>query len=99
MWVGPTLIFVACVAQGLAIEPAPTVPSGPIAGVAAAGPSYPLPGGDYLLSLGPYGAMVWGAYMLGKGVRVTVQIELSNADRRLLAKLLPNAGAVEPSPD
>ena len=26
--------------------------------------------------IGPYGALVWGAYLLGKGVKVTVQVEL-----------------------
>ncbi len=46
-----------------------------------------VPGGDYLLSLGPYGALVWGAYLLGKGVKVTVQIELSDRDREIIEKL------------
>ena len=49
------------------------------------------PGGqptlDYLLTLGPYGALVWGAYLLGKGVRVTVQVELSERDRELIERI------------
>jgi len=44
-----------------------------------------MPSADFLLSLGPYGALVWGAYLLGKGVKVTVQVELSERDRALLA--------------
>lgn len=37
-------------------------------------------------SLGPIGALVWGAYLLGKGVNVTLthRIEFSTEDRRLL---------------
>jgi heme exporter protein D len=42
---------------------------------------------DHLLALGPYGALVWGAYLLGKGVKVTVQVELSERDREILEKL------------
>lgn len=37
--------------------------------------------------LGPYGALVWGAYLLGKGVKVTIQVELSDHDRELFEKL------------
>ncbi len=29
------------------------------------------PGTDFLLSMGPFGALVWGAYLLGKRVKVT----------------------------
>ena len=51
-----------------------------------------LPGGsapslDYLLSLGPYGALVWGAYLLGKGVEVTIQVKLSERERDLIARI------------
>lgn len=48
------------------------------------------PGGlslDYLLSLGPYGALVWGAYLLGRGVKLTIQVELSQRDRELIEKI------------
>ena len=43
-----------------------------------------MPSADFLLSMGPYGALVWGAYLLGKGVKVTVQIELSERDREII---------------
>jgi heme exporter protein D len=46
-----------------------------------------MPSTDFLLSMGPYGALVWGAYLLGKGVKVTVQIELSERDRDLAERL------------
>ena len=42
--------------------------------------------------MGPYGALVWGAYLLGKGVKVTVQIELSDRDREIIEKLGKGAG-------
>lgn len=42
---------------------------------------------NYLLSLGPYGALLWGAYLLGKGGKVTIQVELSDHDRELIEKL------------
>lgn len=57
-------------------------------GAAAAGPAPgSMPSADFLLSMGPYGALVWGAYLLGKGVKVTVQIELSDRDRELIEKV------------
>ena len=51
-----------------------------------------MPSADFLLSMGPYGALVWGAYLLGKGVKVTVQIELSERDRELIGKLGKEGG-------
>ena len=52
-----------------------------------------MPSADVLLSMGPYGALVWGAYLLGKGVKVTVQIELSERDRELIGTLTkPGSG-------
>ena len=45
-----------------------------------------MPSADFLLSMGPYGALVWGAYLLGKGVKVTVQVELSERDREILQR-------------
>ena len=39
-----------------------------------------------LLSMGPDGALVWGAYLLGRGVKVTVQVELSERDRELIER-------------
>jgi len=38
---------------------------------------------NYLLGLGPVGALVYGAYLLGKGVTVKIEVQLSEADRRL----------------
>lgn len=73
--VGPALILASC-AFAFAQDPAAGAPSSPDS----------MPGADFLLSMGPYGALVWGAYLLGKGVKVTVQIELSERDRELIAK-------------
>ncbi len=74
----------------LAIGPALILVSSAVAfaqdGGALATPSS-MPSSDFLLSMGPYGALVWGAYLLGKGVRVTVQIELSERDRELIEKI------------
>lgn len=73
--IGPALILASC-AVAFAQDAAPGV----------AGPSS-APGADFLLSMGPYGALVWGAYLLGKGVKVTVQVELSDRDRLLFETL------------
>ena len=54
------------------------------------GPSA-MPSADFLLSMGPYGALVWGAYLLGRGVKVTVQIELSERDREILERVFKGA--------
>ena len=72
---GPALVLASGVAGGL---------SG--AGDALVPPPAGTPGLDYLLTLGPYGALVWGAYLLGKGVKVTIQVELSERDRQLLSR-------------
>lgn len=40
---------------------------------------------DYVLALGPYGALLWGAYRLGQGMKLTICVELSDKDRELLA--------------
>ncbi|MDP2307146.1 MAG: hypothetical protein Q8P18_14065 [Pseudomonadota bacterium] len=71
---GPLLLLGSCVASALAGD---TMPGG---GVSA-------PSLDHLLALGPYGALVWGAYLLGKGVRITIQVELSEHDREMIEKL------------
>ena len=72
---GPALVLVSCVARALAGD----------------GDVVPPPAGtptlDYLLTLGPYGALVWGAFLLGRGVKVTIQVELSDHDRELIEKL------------
>ena len=68
---GPLLMLGSCMATALADVPMDASPPG--AGSV-----------DHLLALGPYGALVWGAYLLGRGVKVTVQVELSERDRELL---------------
>ncbi len=76
--IGPALLLVSCAAAFAqdvgAAPPVATTPTG-------------MPSADFLLSLGPYGALVWGAYLLGKGVKVTVQVELSDRDRELFQRL------------
>lgn len=73
---GPLLVLVSC-AVAFAQD---------AGGMPGATPSA-LPSPDFLLSMGPYGALVWGAYLLGKGVKVTIQVELSEHDRELIEKL------------
>ncbi len=71
---GPLLMLGSCMATALADVPVEAVAPG--AGSV-----------DHLLALGPYGALVWGAYLLGKGVKITIQVELSEHDRELIEKL------------
>jgi len=40
----------------------------------------------YLLGLGPLGTIAALAFWLGKGVKLTVQVDLSDADRKLLER-------------
>lgn len=80
--VGPALILASC-AVAFAQD----------GGAATAPPPGSASGADYLLSMGPYGALVWGAYLLGRGVKVTVQIELSERDRELIEKVGKGGGA------
>ena len=79
---GPALLLLSC-AVAFAQD------GGAVPSVAAPGS---MPSADFLLSMGPYGALVWGAYLLGKGVKVTVQIELSERDRELIGKLGKEGG-------
>ncbi len=72
--IGPSLVLVSC-AVAFAQDGGAGVP----------GPG--VPSADLLLSMGPYGALVWGAYLLGRGVKVTVQIELSERDREIFEKM------------
>lgn len=37
----------------------------------------------YLLGLGPIGALVYGAFLMGKGVKVNIVVNLSDEDRKL----------------
>lgn len=57
-------------------------------GAAAVGVPPVAPPLDYLLTLGPYGALVWGAYMIGRGLKLTVAVELSERDLETLARAL-----------
>jgi hypothetical protein len=61
--------------------PPPIAPSPAAAALPASSPS------DYLLTLGPYGALVWGAFMLGRGASLTLRVELSERDREIIEKL------------
>ena len=74
--IGPSLVLVSC-AVAFAQD------AGSVPGAAPSG----MPSADFLLSMGPYGALVWGAYLLGKGVKITIQVELSEHDRELIEKL------------
>jgi hypothetical protein len=82
--IGPALVLVSCAVafaqDGGVSVPTVTAPSG-------------MPSADFLLSMGPYGALVWGAYLLGKGVKITIQVELSEHDRELIEKLGKGGGA------
>lgn len=44
----------------------------------------------YLMGMGPIGALAYGAFLIGKvsrdGVRLTVQVDLSESDRKLLER-------------
>ena len=71
--VGPLLLVLSVIGSAFAGDPS--------APASVAAPSL-----DYLLTLGPYGALVWGAYLLGKGVKLTIQVELSDRDRELLTR-------------
>ena len=58
--------------------------------VAGAWGSNPL---DYLLTLGPFGALLWGAVMMGRAIekistmQITVQVKLSDEDRAAVREL------------
>ena len=74
--VGPALLLASLVGNALAQTASTIDPAG------GGGPTL-----DYFLTLGPYGALVWGAYLLGRGVKLTIQVELSDRDRELLTKV------------
>ena len=74
--VGPALLLASLVGNALAQTASAVDPAG------GGGPTL-----DYVLTLGPYGALVWGAYLLGRGVKLTIQVELSDRDRELIAKV------------
>ena len=73
--IGPAILLLSVIGSAFAGDPTLT------------GASPAVPSLDYLLTLGPTGALVWGAYMLGKGVKLTIQVELSESDREILQKV------------
>lgn len=77
--VGPVLMLVSYAA--VAADPAGI-------GVVPA----PAPDLSYLMTLGPYGALVWGAYLLGRGLKINIGVELSDTDRTLLRDVLAALG-------
>ena len=79
---GPALLLlsgIGAMAAEVAPVPVPPVPGG-------------MPSMDYLLTLGPYGALVWGAYLLGRGVKLTIQVELSERDREWIERVVKGGG-------
>lgn len=71
--VGPSLILMSCAAAMAQEVGAPPIPPG----------SNPQ---DYFLTLGPYGALVWGAFILGRGVNLTLNVKLADDDRKLVER-------------
>jgi len=72
--IGPCLILMSC---------ATAMAQDPMAHVAMPGATNPQ---DYFLTLGPYGALVWGAYILGKGVNLSLSVKLADDDRKLIER-------------
>lgn len=66
-------------------------------GLAAAPASEPINPSTYLLGLGPLGAAIAVGVTLGRGVKVTVQVDLAPEDRKLLERLV-EAVETEPHP-
>ena len=79
LFAGPVLMLASCVATALAEDPSSIIP----------GPSMSL---DHVLALGPYGALVRGADLVGRGVKVTVCVEWSEKDREALARVRRESG-------
>ena len=80
-WIGPGLLLASMAGNVFAGDEAAGAPPAPAATVAAIPATSPA---DYLLTLGPYGALVWGAFMLGRGASLTLRVELSDIDRQIL---------------
>lgn len=85
-WIGPGLLLASMAGNVFAGEDAVSAPTAPssvpaVTALPASSPS------DYLLTLGPYGALVWGAFMLGRGASLTLRVELSERDREIIEKL------------
>lgn len=65
----PLLVLAGCALAAAQDAAGVVVPSVPLPGAAA---SRGMESVDYLLGLGPIGALVWGAWLLGKGVTITI---------------------------
>lgn len=78
--VSPLLFLVACMGVAYAQDAA-----GVLADGAAQTPPTNL--ANYLLGLGPVGALIWGGMWMGrvaeKGVTLRIQLDLSDEDRKL----------------
>jgi|GEM_PF-6514227 len=74
LMIGPCLILMSC---------ATAMAQDPMAHAAMPGATNPQ---DYFLTLGPYGALVWGAYILGKGVNLSLSVKLADDDRKLIER-------------
>ena len=72
-------LLLPLVAQAQDLDPA-LVP----AALGRSGPSF---SANDLLILGPYGGLLWGAWVIGRGFKVTVQVELSDQDRGMIRSL------------
>ena len=85
-WIGPGLLLASMAGNVFAGDDAVPGPIAPpsAAAVTALPASSP---SDYLLTLGPYGALVWGAFMRGRGASLTLRVELSERDREIIEKL------------
>jgi hypothetical protein len=80
--VGPALILMSC-AAALAQETAPMMQALPVAASTPAAMATPQ---EYLMTLGPFGALVWGAFILGRGVKLTINVKLDDDDRKLVER-------------
>lgn len=78
--IGPALILMSC-AAALAQEVAPVAV---VAQMPTTAPTAAMANPqDYLMTLGPFGALVWGAFILGRGVKLTLNVRLDETDRKL----------------
>ena len=77
-----SLLALPLLAFGQEVAPVPT---------AAAGMDPTL---QYILGAGPLGALVYGAWLLGKGVKISVQVDLAEEDRELLKRGVTAAEAI-----
>lgn len=86
--IGPALIMMSC-AAALAQDPV----AAPLVMPTTAMPSFSAPPAaamtnaqDYLMALGPFGALVWGAFLLGRGIKLTLNVKLDDVDRKLIER-------------